>query len=219
MPEIEPLEAPEPLGRHPISHWEEMVVAILLSLAALTSSWCGYQSARWSGVQTMWYDQAGAARTQSIGAGGTADQKAAIDVQLFSNWLNAAGTEQMALADFYRERFREEFRPAFEAWLALQPLKDPEAPETPFLMPEYTLADRARALDLAAEADRRFNEASAANQQSDDYVLTTVILSSVLFLAGIVSNFDRKKVRWGMMAVAGFLLVFALFNVIRYPVA
>lgn len=219
MSESAPPDIPESAARHPIRHWEEVAVALLLSLAALASSWCGYQSARWSGIQSMWFNQASAARTEAIGAEGSADQKAAIDVQLFANWLNATATDRVALAEFYSRRFRDEFRPAFEAWISLNPLQNAQAPQTPFLMPQYRLADRERARDLAAEADRRFDKAMAANQQSDDYVLDTVILSSVLFLGGIASNFDGRKVRWGMMAVAGVLLIFGLYNIIRYPVA
>ena len=47
---------------------------------------------------------------------------------------------QTELADFYFKRFREEFRPAVDAWVATRPLKNPNAPLTPFAMPQYKLA-------------------------------------------------------------------------------
>ena len=40
------------------------------------------------------------------------------------------GEEQVANSP--RERFRAEFTPAFEAWVALDPLTTPGAPTTPF---------------------------------------------------------------------------------------
>lgn len=212
------LERREPVGAHPVARHEEMTVAVLLSLAALASSWCGYQAARWSGIQTWQYNESLASRTESTRADGTANQLMAIDVNLFSSWLDATATDRNMLADFYRQRFRPEFKPAFEAWLATGPLRNPEAPPTPFRLPEYRLAEAAQATELARKADLTFDLAQQANQTSDNYVLTTVILSSVMFLGGIAGNFDQRAVRGGMMAVATFLLVFALRNIIVYPV-
>ena len=50
-------------------------------------------------------------------------------------------------------RFRQEFKPAFNAWIATKPLKTKGAPLTPFAMPQYRLAARAEAerLDQTAE--------------------------------------------------------------------
>ena len=80
------------------------------------------------------------------------------------------------MANFYRERFRAEFAPAFEAWLALDPANNPDAPDTPFGMPEYELSRAEDADRLEREAEAAFAEGRAANQQSDDYILNAVIL-------------------------------------------
>ena len=55
-------------------------------------------------------------------------------------------------ADFYAERFRGEFKPAFDAWLATKPLANPDAPPSPFEMAEYRVAlrDRAAQKEVAA---------------------------------------------------------------------
>ena len=44
---------------------------------------------------------------------------------MFIQWVDAFATDEEELADFYERRFREEFRPAFEAWVATKPLKIP----------------------------------------------------------------------------------------------
>lgn len=120
---------------------------------------------------------------------------------------------------FYRERFRDEFKPAFEAWQAMDPLRNPQAPPTPFRLPQYRVHESLRAADLAKEADRLFDLGRQANQQGDNYVLTSVVLSSVLFLGGIASNFDRRAVRGGMMTIAAILLAIGLHNIVTFPVA
>ena len=70
-----------------------------------------------------------------------------IDVATFTQWVNAYAQKQTELADFYFKRFRTEFRPAVDAWVATRPLKNPGAPLTPFAMPQYKL-------DARVEADR-----------------------------------------------------------------
>ncbi len=47
-----------------------------------------------------------------------AGQDRLFDVGLFNQWLNATYRHETALARAYEKRFRLEFRPAFEAWLA-----------------------------------------------------------------------------------------------------
>jgi hypothetical protein len=44
-------------------------------------------------------------------------QDTLIDMITFTNWLEANGTQNQPLADFYRSHFREDFKPAFEAWV------------------------------------------------------------------------------------------------------
>jgi hypothetical protein len=53
------------------------------------------------------------------------------------------------LAAFYIDRFR----PAFDAWLATDPLTSPNAVPTPFVMDEYQLQAGAEGERLDAEAD------------------------------------------------------------------
>jgi hypothetical protein len=53
------------------------------------------------------------------------------------------------LAEFLEERFRDEFRPVFEAWLALNPSENPDAPPTPFTMSEHVIAERIDADEAA----------------------------------------------------------------------
>ena len=116
---------------------------MLLALATVATAWSGYQSTRWNGEQAKAGGRANALRIESAKAAGLANTQTEIDVATFTQWVNAYALKQTELADFYFKRFRKEFRPAVDAWVATRPLKNPNAPLTPFAMPQYRLAARA----------------------------------------------------------------------------
>lgn len=201
--------------------WEpaaEIIATILLAIATLATAWSGYQSARWGGVQSTSYSQAGALRTESTRVSTQAGQQAQVDIGLFTNWINAFATENMELANFYQQRFRVEFKPAFEAWLATDPASNPDAPPSPFSMPEYQLSKLQESEQLQADAAAKFAEGEAANQTGDNYILNTVILASVLFLGGIASKFKAMAARWVIIVISLVILGFGLFNLFTYPI-
>lgn len=201
--------------------WEplaEIIATILLALATLATAWSGYQSARWGGVQSTMYSQAGALRTESTRASTQAGQLIQIDVGLFANWINAFANENELLADFYEARFRPEFKVAFEVWLATDPRNNPDSPSSPFAMPEYTVSKIEEAEQLAQDASKSFDEGSAANQTSDDYILNTVVLASVLFLAGMQSRINSVPLRMLIVILGLGILIFGLYNIATYPI-
>lgn len=201
--------------------WEpvaEVIATIVLAIATLATAWSGYQAARWGGVQSTSYSQAGALRTESVRASTQAGQLIQIDIGVFTNWINAFATNNQDLADFYRERFRDEFVPAFEAWLATDPVNNPDAPSSPFVMPQYQPRLLDESLQLEEEAEGLFAQGSEANQTSDDYILNTVILAGVLFLGGIASRFKAMAARWVIIIISLTILAYGLINLIRFPV-
>ena len=201
--------------------WEplaEIIATILLALATLATAWSGYQSARWGGVQSTNYSQAGALRTESVRASNQAGQLAQIDIGIFTNWINAYAVDNQRLVDFYEQRFRPEFKVAFDAWLATDPANNPDAPKSPFSMPEYSLSLAQEADRLEQEASETFQVGAAANQTSDDYILNTVILASVLFLAGVQSRMKSIPARMIIDILGLVILVFGLYNIATYPI-
>ena len=57
-----------------------------------------------------------------------------------------------------------------------------------------------------------------ANQRSDDYVLNTVFLASVLFFAGIAPRVRWLPAQLILVGLALVLLGYGLINVISYPI-
>jgi hypothetical protein len=200
-------------------HLLEMTTAVLLSFAGAATSWSGYQAALWSGIEAASYTQATALRLESTRASTEAGQMAIADVNLFIEWLNAYATGNKKLANFYRTHFRPEFMPAFEAWVASKPMKNPQAYRTPFRHPEYQSASMKEAAALNEKATALFQKGQEANETSDNYVLNTVLLATVMFLCSIAQQFDRIRSRLMLLTVSSFITVMGLLNFLRYPLA
>jgi hypothetical protein len=196
----------------------DALLVTILALASLAAAWSGYQAARWSGVQASNYAQASARRVDSTRAFTFANQQTTIDVLTFTNFVNAWLDGDTATADFYEQRFRAEFVPAFDAWMATDPLNNPDAPPSPFAMAEYAPANLALAAELEAEAGERFAAGADANQQADDYVLNTVVLATVLFFAGVAPRVRWLPAQLTLVVLALVLFAYGLINVATYPI-
>lgn len=196
----------------------EIVATVLIAVAAVATAWSGYQSARWSGEQAKAYSRANAARLESTRSSALANAQTQIDVATFTQWVDAFALGQDELADFYLARVREEFRPAMEAWIATRPRQNPDAPLTPFAMPEYRLAASAEADRLEAQATAEADDASTFNQRSDNYVLAVVLFATSLFFAGISTRLPTTRSRGAILALGCIVFLGTLAWVASFPV-
>jgi hypothetical protein len=163
----------------------EILAAVLLALAAVATAWSSYQASRWNGEQAKTFSRSTATRIESTRESGRADTQTQIDVATFTQWVNAYAQKQTELADFYFRRFRSEFKPAVEAWIATRPLRNANAPLTPFAMPQYRLAAREEANRLEADAEVLSAKARTNVQRATNYVLAVVLFAVSLFFAGM----------------------------------
>lgn len=211
----------------------ELYSALILALGGTLTAWAAFQASRWSSLQTIEFSRAAAARTQATEASTKAEQQLALDSALFSGWFEAVNDERAkapadAQSDTYRPdrskhsgfmyaRFRREFRPAVDAWLATRPFSNPNAPTTPFEMPEYQLESRKKAERLSQAAEEEVAAGLEANIRSDRYVSTTVILATALFFAGVSTKIDARSTRIFMNAVAGIILLAVMGLLLSFP--
>ena len=121
------------------------------------------------------------------------------------------------LADLYERRFRAEFRPAFEKWLADDPLNNVHAVPSPLLEPNYKLANMEKADGLERVGDRRFEEGKQATENADDYVFVTVFFAIVLFFAGISLRFSWLPMRLLIMGLGTAILVYGAIRLLSLP--
>lgn len=190
------------------SDWIEIVSALLLSIAMIATAWCAYQAARWSGVQTANYAAANAARTDSVKAVNHSVQEILIDAYLFVNWFYAIRTEDAVYQEFMESMLSNQLGVAADAWMDTDPVHNPTAPETPFDMPEYSNEPIRESAALDDHAGVKVEEAKEANQNSDNYVLLSVLFAAVLFFAGISAKFNTPWLSIGLLAM-GWLVFFA----------
>jgi hypothetical protein len=195
----------------------EIGSAVVLSVAGLLTTWSGYQSALWDGHQAASYAQAGVLRITAGREAMEADTRAAVSVQLFTSWANAATAGDEALAEFYRSRMPPEFRPSFEKWLALDPLENPDAPSSPFALPGYEPQGRAKQRQLEAAADAAFAEGERANGVSDAFARGTVSMGTAMFFAGISQIFRIAWVRAVLLAVSAIACLRGVLLIAELP--
>jgi hypothetical protein len=196
----------------------EIVATVLLALTALATAWSGYQASLWDGVQSSNYTQASAARTEASQNHTEANQFRLGDLSVFENYIDAYVAGDAELADFYRQRFRDEFEPAYEAWIALDPLSNPDAPPSPLAMPEYVLANDQKAGELTARAEAKFNEGEDANRYSDTFTATTLFFAAALFFAAISERFGYRRARASLLGMAAVGLVGGTILMLTQPV-
>ncbi len=197
----------------------ELAVTVLLALATVATAWATYQAAQWHGEQAISFSRANAARIESARASGLVNRQVQVDVATFVQWVDAYAQDQTMLADFYRERFRDEFKPAVEAWIATRPLRNPDAPPTPFAMPEYKLDATAQAARLEAEAAAYSEDANADIERANRYVLCVVLFASSLFFAGLSMRLRTSTGRTAVLAVGCVLFLGTVIWLVTFPVS
>ncbi|NIK59258.1 hypothetical protein [Kribbella shirazensis] len=199
--------------------WQEVLVTLLMVAAALGTSWSSYQATRWNGEQAKAAGRTSAILIEAGRAQGLGEAQTQVDVATFIAWADADRRGEAGLADFYVDRFRAEFRPAFNAWIATRPFTNPEAPATPFAMSQYQLASRQEAerLDLAADASAA--EVRRNLQTASNYVLTVVLYAVVLFFAGMSTKITSHRLRWILAGIGGLVLVTAVAWIATFPVS
>jgi hypothetical protein len=197
----------------------ELVSTILLALATVATAWAGYQASRWNGEQAKATARANAARIEANRAANLATGQTQVDVATFIQWVDAYANKEQELLDFYEARFRPEFKPAIDAWIATRPLENPDAPLTPFAMPEYKLAATADAEKLDATANASAAEARRNIDRATRYVLCVVLFAASLFFAGMSTRMRSPGAEAAVLAIGCIAFLGALLWMATFPVS
>ena len=123
------------------------------------------------------------------------------------------------LVNFYRQRFRDEFKPAFNAWVATKPLKTEGAPLTPFAMPQYRLAARVEAGRLDTMAEELNAQVRRNIQRASNYVLGVVLFAVALFFAGMSTKLTAPGLRMTMVAIGCLIFLGTAAWLATFPVS
>jgi hypothetical protein len=224
---LEPVEVGKELadharhGKHGDAQGSDRVITILeaamLAFVAVLAAWSGFASAKWGTESSLKLASASAARTQASRSNLTAMENRNFDSLTFNAWLAAYASHDQDAVTVTERRFRPEFRPAFDAWMATDPFNNPSAPPGPTYMAEYKQPDADHATELDAQAEGLYQQGADAGETADGYVRTTVFLATVLFLVGISGHFRVRAARIGLIATGGAILTFAIVLLIAAP--
>jgi hypothetical protein len=197
----------------------ELFATVLLAAAAVATAWCSYQATRWNGEQTKQSGTTNRLRIEAARAQGLAEAQTEVDVATFTQWVDAYALRRTELADFYFKRFRAEFKPAVAAWLATRPLTNPNAPLTPFAMPQYKLAATAESKRLDEEAAASSDVRDRDIQRQSNYVLGVVLFAVVLFLAGMSTKLRNRGLRTALLVSGYVVFLSTLVWIATFPVS
>ena len=157
------------------------------------AAWSGYSAAKWSTESSLSLSTASSAKSGASADQIQATQIRTLDSVSFNAVEGAYVTHNTRLFNLTIKRLRAGYKPAFNAWLATHPLKNPNAPADPSDMPQYVIPQEKRAAVLTARANELFSEGQSAAGTGDKYVRLTVLLAAVLFLVGIGSRFPARS--------------------------
>lgn len=199
--------------------WVEVGATVLLAFAAVATAWSSYQANRWNGEQAKLAGTVNKTRLEAARASGLANAQQQVDVATFMQWVDSYARDETQLVTFYRERFRPEFKPAFEAWIATKPLVTEGAPQTPFAMPDYKLAARAEAALLDERAEELSAQVRRNIQRASNYVLCVVLFAVALFFAGMSTKLTAPGLRKTLLVVGCVLFFGTVIWIATFPIS
>jgi len=195
----------------------EIIEALILALVAVATAWSGYQAAEWAGKRAELYAKANRLRVTAEGLATLAGQERIYDSDTFNSWLAAKLGGKEKEAEFFERRFRDEYRPAFTAWLKTDPFNNPQASPGPIFMPDYHNAKHEQFLALGKEAADVADQGTKSGETGDQYVRITVLLATVLLITAIGQRFRFKSVRVVFMILAFLLLCLPFWQLMLLP--
>lgn len=192
---------------------------VVMSLAAVATAWCAYQSSVWGGLQARHYAAASKLRQEAVQQHLEGNQMLVLDSSLFTSYVAARADDKDELANYMQQRFRPEMKVAMDAWLATHPQENAAAPKTPFVMPEYQNKAWVAGQAAEAQANEEMMAGVHSNHHSETYVLATVLFAVVLFFAGVGPKLPRLPARRLAFWFSAGLLVLTLIWMATLPIA
>jgi hypothetical protein len=195
----------------------EVLAVLLLGIATIGSAWCGYQASSWNSEEADLAREALDAQVEAARLFGLATQTVSYDTNMVAQYAQAVVAENDALIRFYRETLiRPGFLPVLDRWE--EEIARGEAPTNLLADEEYL---NEQLTDYRATASRG-EAASVASQEagenSEDYVLTTLLFASALFFAGVTTSFRVRFARLLMLAGATLLIAYCAARLVEFPV-
>jgi hypothetical protein len=217
----------------------ELVVAILLGIAAVSAAWSSYQSSLWNGKSVEAYGEAATLGTRASTEHDRAEMDIAHDFECdlqgkekilealdassaaektrFTHLASYLYSVEMSTAAYAQMNLPSDYHTAGDIkkheGIPLEVLKETLERR---LGPAYEDAMLAKAREGYTQSDRRFDDGRQASSLGDRFDLNTVIFTVSLFFAGLGLVF-KTRIRW-YFVMAGFLVFLSgAVQLIRSP--
>jgi hypothetical protein len=180
----------------------EILAVLLLGIATLGSAWCGYQATQWNGKSSDATQDSSDARVESARLFGLATQIVSYDSGSVAQYAQAkvAGDEEL-MAFFKESLIRPDFLPTLEQW-EQEVEQGGTAPANLLTDEEYLDEQFAPYREAEARAEEFSTLSDEAGATADEYVLSTLLLASALFFAGVTTSFRVRSARLALLALA-----------------
>jgi hypothetical protein len=185
----------------------------VLSITAVLTAWCGFESAKWSGEMSVAFSEASSSRIEAARQSGIANAALQADLSIWGVYVQARAQGDTALAAYVEKRFTDHFQVAYRAWIA-----GGETTAGPFKMKEYVPPGTTEAAAADERADSRFAEALVDNERGDNYALLTVLFALVLFFAAASTRLSRPKAQSILLGVGVTFLITATVILATLPI-
>ncbi|HLW36033.1 MAG TPA: hypothetical protein VKS98_10270 [Chthoniobacterales bacterium] len=197
--------------------WLEPVTALIMALATVGTAWCSYESAAWTRQSNRRMNEFNSFERQAGVLNLRGMQTATIHVAMFMEVLAAQQAGNQKLADFYVERFPQDVRKAYDAWIAQHPFENPNADPHPFVPNLYQVQGTGEAAESMTNAEKKVQEARKAGNISGQYLANTVLFAAVLFFANAAGKFVQRRVRVVSFLFAIAVFAFAVTRIVMLP--
>ncbi|QDP96719.1 hypothetical protein FOE78_13095 [Microlunatus elymi] len=211
--EIIATESDQTRPKDPTARVRDVIVLVLLSVTAVVTAWCGFQSSKWGGAMSISFSQASSARIAAARDQGEANSARQIDVSLWTLFVQATATGDKQLASYVQARFPDRLEIAYKAWQA-----QGQKADSPFALAAYQPPGQAASVAADRDADRKFATALEYNTRGDHYTVLTVLFAIVLFFAAVSPRLARPLTQWLMLAFALALFLAGVIIAATLPI-
>jgi len=191
----------------------------MLGIIMIGIAYCSYEAHLWLGTQTFLLREVNTDTLQTAKEELIQEQHVTIDVMTFTQYSNALIRDEQNLSNFYYHRFSPEMKVAVDAWLQTDPLKNPNAPPSPFAMSEYNRTHVLLAQQFKEKTNLELQQAQQANENSSSYVFLSAIYTSALFIDGVIGRTSNKKISQVLVYITMAITIIATIILIQVPSA
>jgi hypothetical protein len=197
----------------------EMIVAILLGLAAVATAWAAYQSSQYGGQVLEQFSQANLNISNANAYYSEGDQAYLQDQILFVEYSKAVNQCDDDLAIYLHDSLMSsELATAIDWW---QRPENIDTYDSPFVdeNPDYKISAYDDAAALEDDTDAAFTAGQDAGSTGDKFSLITVLLAGSLFVLGITNSFRVSSMRIATICIGAALFLGATAWMLTLPMA